>query len=85
MPLKSSEISHIIKQRIEKFEIAAEKRTEGTIISIKDGIVAIHGLSDVMYSEMIEFTEDTFGIALNLERDSVGAVVFGGYEYAGIM
>ncbi len=75
--LSPSEISEIIKQRIEKFDIGAEIRTEGTIVSLKDGIVRIHGLADVMQGEMVEFADHTFGMALNLERDSVGAVVLG--------
>jgi F-type H+-transporting ATPase subunit alpha len=75
--LNSSEISELIKQRIEKFDIAAETRTEGTIVSLKDGIVRIHGLADVMQGEMLEFAGHTYGMALNLERDSVGAVVLG--------
>lgn len=75
--LSPSEISELIKQRIEKFDIKAESRSEGTIVSLKDGIVRIHGLADVMQGEMIEFAENTYGLALNLERDSVGAVVLG--------
>ncbi|MCK4870867.1 MAG: F0F1 ATP synthase subunit alpha [Gammaproteobacteria bacterium] len=77
MALNPSEISDLIKERIEKFGIAPEARTEGTIVSLKDGIVRIHGLSDVMSGEMIEFPGDSYGLALNLERDSVGAVVLG--------
>jgi F-type H+-transporting ATPase subunit alpha len=75
--LSPSEISELIKQRIEKFDISAEARTEGTILSLKDGIVRIHGLADVMQGEMLEFAGNTYGMALNLERDSVGAVVLG--------
>lgn len=75
--LSPSEISELIKQRIEKFNISAESRTEGTIVSLKDGIVRIHGLAEVMQGEMIEFADHTYGMALNLERDSVGAVVLG--------
>jgi F-type H+-transporting ATPase subunit alpha len=75
--LSPSEISELIKKRIEKFDISAEARTEGTIVSLKDGIVRIHGLADVMQGEMLEFTGNTYGMALNLERDSVGAVVLG--------
>ena len=81
MQLNPSEISDLIRQRIENFEVASEARTEGTIVSLSDGIVRIHGLQDVMYSEMIEFPGNSFGIALNLERDSVGAVVLGPYEH----
>jgi F-type H+-transporting ATPase subunit alpha len=75
--LSPSEISELIKQRIEKFDISAEARTEGTIVSLKDGIVRIHGLADVMQGEMLAFADNTYGMALNLERDSVGAVVLG--------
>jgi F-type H+-transporting ATPase subunit alpha len=75
--LSPSEISELIKQRIEKFDVKSEARTEGTILSLKDGIVRIHGLADVMQGEMLEFADNTFGMALNLERDSVGAVVLG--------
>lgn len=75
--LSPAEISELIKQRIQKFDIRSEVRTEGTIVSLKDGIVRIHGLADVMQGEMIEFAENTYGLALNLERDSVGAVVLG--------
>lgn len=78
--LHATEISELIKQRIEKFNIAPQTRTEGTILSIKDGIVRAHGLGDVMYGEMIEFPNSTYGLAFNLERDSVGAVVLGDYE-----
>ena len=77
--LNPSEISDIIKQRIEHFNIQSETRTEGTIISLKDGVVRIHGLADVMQGEMIEFPGGKYGLALNLERDSVGAVVLGDY------
>ena len=78
--LNPSEISDIIKKRIEKLDISSEAKNEGTILSVSDGIVLIHGLADVMYGEMIEFANGTFGMALNLERDSVGAVVLGDYE-----
>jgi F-type H+/Na+-transporting ATPase subunit alpha len=81
MQLNPSEISDLIKQRIEKFEVGTEARTEGTVVSLTDGIVRIHGLGDVMQGEMIEFPGDTFGMALNLERDSVGAVVLGDYRH----
>lgn len=80
MQLNPSEISELIKERIGNFEAAAEARTEGTIVSLNDGIVRIHGLADVMSGEMIEFDGGKFGLALNLERDSVGAVVLGDYE-----
>ncbi len=81
MQLNPSEISDLIKKRIEQFDIGLEARTEGTVVSLTDGIVRIHGLSDVMQGEMIEFSGNTFGMALNLERDSVGAVVLGSYEH----
>lgn len=77
MQLSPVEISELIKQRIAQFDIKSEVRTEGTIVSLKDGIVRIHGLTDVMQGEMIEFPKNTFGLALNLERDYVGAVVLG--------
>jgi len=78
--LNPSEISEIIKQRIEKLDISTEAQNEGTIVSVSDGIVRIHGLGDVMYGEMIEFDGGLYGLALNLERDSVGAVVLGDYK-----
>ena len=81
MQLNPSEISELIRQRIESFETKAEARTEGTIVSISDGIVRIHGLANAMAGEMIEFPGNTYGLALNLERDSVGAVVLGAYEH----
>ncbi|MGD8643773.1 MAG: F0F1 ATP synthase subunit alpha [Chromatiales bacterium] len=81
MQLNPTEISDLIKKRIESFEATSEARTEGTIVSVSDGIVRIHGLADVMYYEMLEFPGNVFGLALNLERDSVGAVVLGDYEH----
>ncbi len=81
MQLNPSEISDLIKSRIQNFESVSEARTEGTIVSVTDGITRIHGLADVMQGEMIEFPGDTYGMALNLERDSVGAVVLGEYEH----
>jgi F-type H+-transporting ATPase subunit alpha len=80
MQLNPTEISDLIKKRIDGFNTDAEARTEGTIVSIMDGIVRIHGLSDVMSGEMIEFSNGSYGLALNLERDSVGAVVLGDYK-----
>ncbi len=77
--LNPSEISDLIRKRIEKFQVTSEARTEGSIVTLSDGIVRIHGLEGVMYGEMIEFPGDVFGMALNLERDSVGAVVLGEY------
>lgn len=81
MQLAAAEISELIKQRIEKFDTSAEIRTEGTIVSIKDGIVRIYGLRDVMLGEMIELPGNSYGVALNLERDSVGAIVLGPYDH----
>ncbi|MEX2575723.1 MAG: F0F1 ATP synthase subunit alpha, partial [Halofilum sp. (in: g-proteobacteria)] len=81
MQLNPSEISELIKQRLEDFDAGVEARTEGTIVSVNDGIVRIHGLTEVMQGEMIEFPSQTFGLALNLERDSVGAVILGDYTH----
>jgi F-type H+/Na+-transporting ATPase subunit alpha len=79
--LNPSEISDLIKSRIKNFEAATETRNTGTIVSLQDGIVRIHGLSDALQGEMLEFSGNTFGLALNLERDSVGAVVLGPYQH----
>ena len=81
MALKASEISELIKQRIKNFDAKAEARDVGTIIALTDGICRIHGLADVQYGEMIEFPGSSFGLALNLEQDSVGAVVLGDYKH----
>jgi F-type H+-transporting ATPase subunit alpha len=81
MQLNPSEISELIKSRIAGLTTTAEERTQGTVVTVTDGIVRIHGLSDVMQGEMLEFPKNTFGLALNLERDSVGAVVLGDYEH----
>ena len=81
MKLNPSEISNLIRSRIENFESLTQARTEGTVVSVTDGIVRVHGLSDVMQGEMLEFPGNTFGLALNLERDSVGSVVLGDYEH----
>jgi len=80
MSIKASEISDLIKQRIDKFQSAAEARNVGSIVTVTDGICRIHGLADVRYGEMIEFPGNLFGLALNLEQDSVGAVVLGDYK-----
>jgi F-type H+/Na+-transporting ATPase subunit alpha len=80
MAIKASEISELIRQRIEQFQGAAEARDVGTVVSVTDGICRIHGLADVRYGEMIEFPGNLFGLALNLEQDSVGAVVLGDYK-----
>jgi F-type H+-transporting ATPase subunit alpha len=81
MQLNPSEISELLKQRIEGMGINTDLRTEGTVVSVTDGICRVHGLSDVMQGEMLEFPNNTYGLALNLERDSVGAVVLGKYEH----
>lgn len=78
--LRPDEISSLIKERIEALDLTPTARTEGTIVSLKDGIVRIHGLADIMSGEMIEFENGSYGVALNLERDSVGAIVLGHYE-----
>jgi F-type H+-transporting ATPase subunit alpha len=78
--LNPSEISEIIKQRIDQLDVSSEARNEGTIVSVTDGIIRIHGLTDVMFGEMIEFDGGIYGMALNLERDSVGAVILGDYK-----
>src|SRR3954462_11290644 len=81
MQLNPSEISELIKSRIQNLDSGAHMRTQGSVVSVTDGICRIHGLSDVMQGEMLEFPKNTFGLALNLERDSVGAVVLGEYEH----
>src|ERR1035437_5752271 len=81
MNLNPSEISDLIKNRIQNMQLAAQARTEGTVVSVTDGICRVHGLADVMQGEMLEFPGNTFGLALNLERDSVGAVIMGEYEH----
>jgi F-type H+-transporting ATPase subunit alpha len=80
MSIKASEISDLIKARIDKFKSATEARNVGTVVSVTDGIVRIHGLADARYGEMLEFAGNIFGLALNLEQDSVGAVVLGDYK-----
>jgi F-type H+-transporting ATPase subunit alpha len=79
--LNPSEISELIKSKIQNLALSADVRTQGTVVSVTDGICRVHGLSDVMAGEMLEFPQNTFGLALNLERDSVGAVVLGSYEH----
>jgi F-type H+-transporting ATPase subunit alpha len=81
MNLNPSEISDLIKSRIQNMELAVQARTEGTVVSVSDGICRVHGLADVMQGEMLEFPGNTFGLALNLERDSVGSVILGEYEH----
>ena len=79
MQLNPSEISELLKSRIEGLSVSTDVRTQGTVVAVTDGITRIHGLSDVMQGEMLEFPNNTFGLALNLERDSVGAVILGEY------
>ena len=81
MQLNPSEISELIKSKIQNLALSSEVRTQGTVVSITDGICRVHGLADVMQGEMLEFPGNTFGLALNLERDSVGVVVLGEYEH----
>src|SRR5512146_542283 len=81
MQLNPSEISELIRSRLQGLDMGAEVRTQGTVVSVTDGICRIHGLSNAMQGEMLEFPGDTFGLALNLERDSVGAVILGEYEH----
>ena len=85
MQLNPAEISELIKSRIEGLAASADVRNQGTVVSVTDGICRVHGLSDVMQGEMLEFPlnaegQPTYGLALNLERDSVGAVILGAYE-----
>ena len=79
--LNPSEISELIRSKIENLSLSADVRTQGTVVTVTDGICRVHGLSDVMQGEMLEFPNNTFGLALNLERDSVGAVILGEYEH----
>ncbi len=81
MQLNPSEISELIKARIADFDASAQARSEGTVVLLTDGIVRIHGLADALQGEMLEFPGDTYGLALNLEHDSVGAVILGDYEH----
>merc|ERR1711916_204271 len=78
--LNPSEISEIIKSRIDSLDVKAEAQNEGTVVSVTDGIIRIHGLADAMYGEMIEFEGGVDGLAPNLEQDSVGAVILGDYQ-----
>src|SRR6266699_894657 len=79
--LNPSEISDLIRGKIQSLALSADVRTQGTVVTVTDGICRVHGLSDVMQGEMLEFPKNTFGLALNLERDSVGAVILGEYEH----
>jgi len=81
MQLNPSEISDLIKKKIENFDAPLEARTEGTVVSVTDGIVRVHGLSEAMQGEMLEFPGGSYGMALNLERDSVGVVMLGAYQH----
>ncbi|HSC09089.1 MAG TPA: F0F1 ATP synthase subunit alpha, partial [Steroidobacteraceae bacterium] len=81
MAIKASEISDLIKSRIEKFQSVTDARNVGTVITVTDGICRLHGLADARYGEMLEFPGNTFGLALNLEQDSVGSVVLGEYKH----
>src|SRR2546426_11898703 len=79
--LNPSEISDLSRSKIQNLALSADVRTQGTVVTVTDGICRIHGLSDVMQGEMLEFPKNTYGLALNLERDSVGAVILGEYEH----
>jgi len=81
MQLNPSEISDLIKKKIENFDVNVEAHTEGTVVSVTDGIIRVHGLSEAMQGEMLEFPDNTYGMALNLERDSVGVVMLGAYQH----
>ena len=81
MQLNPSEISDLIKKKIENFDVNVEAHTEGTVVSVTDGIMRVHGLSEAMQGEMLEFPDNTYGMALNLERDSVGVVMLGAYQH----
>src|SRR5512146_3452006 len=81
MQLNPAEISELIKSRIEGLGASTDIRNQGTVVSVTDGICRVHGLADAMQGEMLEFPGNTFGLALNLERDSVGAVIMGPYEH----
>ncbi|OGT79596.1 MAG: F0F1 ATP synthase subunit alpha [Gammaproteobacteria bacterium RIFCSPLOWO2_02_FULL_61_13] len=81
MSISATEISDLIRKRIQSLNLDTEARTEGTVVSLADGVARLHGLSDVMQGEMIEFPQNTFGLAMNLERDSVGAVIMGSYQH----
>src|SRR6202022_4124553 len=81
MQLNPSEISELIRTKIQNLDVGAQGRTQGTVVSLTDGIFRVHGLSDAMQGEILEFKDNTFGLALNLERDSVGSVILGNYEH----
>lgn len=77
--LNPSEISDLIRDRISNLDISSQPQNEGTIVSVSDGIIRVHGLAEAQYGELIEFPGDLYGMAMNLERDSVGVVVLGEY------
>ena len=81
MQINPSEISELIQRQIADLQLSTQARTEGSVVSVTDGIVRVHGLADVMQGEMLEFPGNTYGMALNLERDSVGSVILGAYEH----
>src|SRR5882672_1988891 len=81
MQLNPSEISELLKTRIQNLGVSTDVRTQGTVVTVTDGVCRVHGLYDVMQGEMLEFPDNTFGLALNLERDSVGAVILGEYQH----
>ena len=80
MQLNPSEISELLKTKIQGLNLSTDSRNQGTVVTVTDGICRVHGLSNVMQGEMLEFPNNTVGLALNLERDSVGAVILGEYE-----
>lgn len=80
MQLNPSEISELLKSKIQGLNLATDSRNQGTVVTVTDGICRVHGLSNVMQGEMLEFPNNVVGLALNLERDSVGAVILGDYE-----
>jgi len=80
MQLNPSEISELLKSKIQGLNLATDSHNQGTVVTVTDGICRVHGLSNVMQGEMLEFPNNTVGLALNLERDSVGAVILGEYE-----
>ena len=83
--LNPSEISSVLKEKIAGLDLSAERKNEGIVVSVSDGIVRIHGMGDVMYGEVIEFENGTKGMALNLEQDSVGAVVLNSTAISSIL
>src|SRR5438105_11310344 len=82
MPSTASEITDIIKAQIKEFEGQAESADVGTVVEIGDGIARIHGLAGCMASELLDFGKDVFGLAFNLEEDTVSAIILG--DYTGI-